>query len=399
MYLDNDICNFELLFPLDVTKKKNILSTCFFRMSKHYKNLNTYINGLKRIIKIVDQQNNYTLRIFIDENIKNDPEIFKLLQSSSKVEIVIFKCSEYMNEQYHFDLFGTLVRLFPCFDFPNNDADRVIVIDIDLHIDDSRRLEALMKYNSSEKEIISSGSLDNLILEKTKPHIISNLTGYLNFKFDHTIITDFIKNAHNIKDVGQYDKRLTPFGFGVDELFITKYLLYKDNSKYLKDIKIGVLFEYTFNWFLYHYKKILMQQKYKINTYNNLKFILGKFYKSDFNLNKCFEVIDKYMYNQDSIDKYLDEKEYLSSRYYQLLHTLKRDNKLFYPDKDIMKILEQFNNINYSVSVLFYEPKVSPTKIISVKHLIKNCLKHKKSNNTKKTKTVKTIKSKKTKKH
>ena len=91
MYLENDICDFELLFPLDVTKKKNILSTCFFRMSKHYKNLNTYINGLKRIIKIVNQQNKYTLRIFIDENIKKDTEIFKLLKSSSKVEIVVFK--------------------------------------------------------------------------------------------------------------------------------------------------------------------------------------------------------------------------------------------------------------------------------------------------------------------
>ena len=393
-YLINKICTFETLFDFDLTKNKNIISTCFFRMSTHYKNLSTYINGLSRIIKLIDNQNQYTLRIFIDENIKNNNEIFNLLKSSNKVEIVVFKCSNYMKEGYHFDLFGTLVRYFPFFDFPNNDANNVIVIDIDLHIDDTRRLEALIKYKTTEKEIITMGTTELLLLNKKKPHIYSGIIGYFNLKFNHNIIVDFIKNAEYIKDLGQYGKRLTPFGYGVDELFLSKYLFYKDNSKYIKDIRIGLIFEYTFNWFLYHYKNILMQAN-KTELYNNLKFILGKYYRSSYKLNDLFNVIDKFMYNQDNINKYLDEKEYLSSKFYQLYHKYKIQHKYLFGDKQIMNLLTYFNNIIYSVSVVYFNPMSEPVDIISIKHLWKNMIKQ--SRTIKKSKLTK--KTKKTKKH
>lgn len=101
-------------------------------MKKHYKNFNIYKEGLKKLIKLIDNQNNYILRIFIDSHIKEDSDIMKILNSSNKVEIIVFKCLKYIKDDYHIDLFATLIRLFPIFNFKNNDSNNVIIIDVDL---------------------------------------------------------------------------------------------------------------------------------------------------------------------------------------------------------------------------------------------------------------------------
>jgi hypothetical protein len=137
-YLKNDICNFEVLFDINYNKV-NILSTCFFKMDKHYKNFNIYIKGIKKIINMVNNQDKYYLRIFIDEHIKNDENIFNILKSSNKIQIVLFTCEKYIKDKYHIDVFGALVRLFPIFDFENNDSETVIIIDVDLKDDDLKK--------------------------------------------------------------------------------------------------------------------------------------------------------------------------------------------------------------------------------------------------------------------
>ena len=65
-------------------------------------------------------------------------------------------------------------------------------------------------------------------------------------KYDRHLILKFIEQAPEIKDVGAYNKRLTPFGFGVDELFVNDYL--------------KLILEYDINY-------------YQIYSYNQLKLI------------------------------------------------------------------------------------------------------------------------------
>lgn len=121
-YLENSICEFKLLKNYS-DKKKSILSTSLFRMKNHYKNFKIYILGLKRWIKFLNSyNNNYVMRIFIDKNIYEDQQIMKIINQCKKIEPVIFTCSEYMNEGFHVNVFGSLVRFFPIFNFKNNDA-------------------------------------------------------------------------------------------------------------------------------------------------------------------------------------------------------------------------------------------------------------------------------------
>ena len=74
----------------------------------------------------------FKLRLFIDQSVYNDKKIMNSLKHESTIEIVLYKCPSYVvEEDKHKGTFGTLVRLFPIFDFKNNDANIVFVTDID----------------------------------------------------------------------------------------------------------------------------------------------------------------------------------------------------------------------------------------------------------------------------
>ena len=351
-YLDNEICVFEPLFDIYLNNKINILSTCFFKMDKHYKNFNIYVNGLKKLINLINSQDKYHLRIFIDQHIKDDKNIFKLLSSSTKIQIILFKCSDYINNNYHIDVFGAIVRLFPIFNFKNNDADDVIIIDVDLNDEDLLHLKYLMEYNTKSKEIVGKGTIDKLLIFKNLPHYYCGLCGFYNIKFDHKIIIDFIKNAYNIKDKGLYNKRINDFCYGTDELFLNKYLIYGNNFKNIKNIKIGMILNYDINWFLYHYKSDLIKESSKL-TLKYLKYILGDIYNPKMSIENMFDIIDKHVYQIDNTNKF---KIYISKNFYLLVKYLYKNNLEWFDKNTINLIYENLFNAIDSLSIMFFDP-------------------------------------------
>lgn len=352
-YLKNNICEFEILTPWNIEKKYNILSTSFFKMGSHYKNFDVYVRGLKKLIKLVETQNNYVLRIFIDEHIKYDKQIYPILQESKKVQIILFKCFNYIdNSNYHVDVFGALVRLFPIFDFESNDALNVIIIDVDLNNEDLKKLKILMNHQTEKKEIIGMGMIDKLIIHKYKPHFFCGLFGIFNVKFPKSIIIDFIKNAPNINDKGIYGKRLKPFGYGTDELFINDYFLYTKNCKYIKNVKLGIILNYDINWFLYYYKSELLNDMAS-RTYSCLKQILGKFYKPNMTSEQMFEIIDKLTYQVKSSDT---NKIYISQQFYKLIEELNFKNLEWFSLEHIKLIHKYFLNIIDCLSIVYFNP-------------------------------------------
>lgn len=369
-YLKNNICEFELLTSWDKSVKYNILSTCFFKMGLHYKNFDTYTKGLKKLIKMVEAQSKYVLRIFIDTHIKADKIIYPILSNSNKIQIVLFKCLDYLNEtNYHIDVFGALVRLFPIFDFDFNDSLNVIIIDVDLNSEDINKLKILMNYQTIDKEIIGMGMIDKLLIHKYRPHFFCGLFGVFNTKFPKSIILDFITNAPNINDKGIYGKRLKAFGYGTDELFLNEYFLYADNYKYTKKIKLGILLNYDINWFLYHYKTELLQDMAS-RTYSNLKFILGKFYKPNMTSEQMFNLMDKLTYQIKSSDT---NKIYVSKQYYKLIEELNFKNLEWFSLEHIKIIFKYFLNIIDCLSVIYFNP--SNLEITDINILEENIIK------------------------
>jgi len=84
------------------------------------------------LIKIINTKyKKFIIRLFIDNSIYNDTKLFNKLKILN-IEIVIYSCPNYIiNNIHHYGTFGTLIRFFPMFNFPNNDADLVIIQDAD----------------------------------------------------------------------------------------------------------------------------------------------------------------------------------------------------------------------------------------------------------------------------
>lgn len=131
-YLENNICTFEPLQDIDYSQKKDIISCSLFRIrSGGYKNFMRYLNGIG-ILNDVAKDNNMEVRLFIDESIKNDDKTMKFLKKYSHVKLIVYKCCNFLVDGiHHCSVFGTLVRFFPMFKFPNNDARAVLVADAD----------------------------------------------------------------------------------------------------------------------------------------------------------------------------------------------------------------------------------------------------------------------------
>jgi hypothetical protein len=290
-FLTNDICDFEILNNTDLIKDNiNIIVSVFFKRDQYYKNFDIYVKGLQRVIQYIDNlKEDFIYVIFIDQNIADDQNIMKLINNCKKCVPVLFKCVKYMyrsnDNNYHYDLFGTLVRFFPMFDFPNNPSNIVICIDVDLHTEDYFRLDTFIKYKL--KGFAGAGNAVRILYQNKKPYIYANLMYFNQKKIDKSLIINFIQDADNgkITSKGYYGKRLTNFGFGVDEIFINDILI-----EHIK--KFNIIIEYQLSYFLYHSKKYILE-KSKINgTSILIDTILGPYLKPKMNINDKFKFID-----------------------------------------------------------------------------------------------------------
>jgi hypothetical protein len=324
--LNNNICNFEILNKYSLiesgyTKPLNVLSSTFFKREQYYKNFGIYVKGLKKVIEFMDKKKNvaegdeYYFVLFIDQNIRDDDTLMGLINDCPSIIPILFKCSEYMTGNYHNDLFGTLIRFFPMFNFENNPFGIVICIDLDLHDEDYVRLESVMKHKP--KGITVSADFARLIYKKEPAYAYAHLVCYNMDKFENRLITDFIKNAHKIKSTGNYGKRLTTFGFGIDEIFL--------NQTFLEAIvKYRVIIDYQISYFLFHSKERIIKTS-KIDATNNiLTIILGKHSDQKMNVEDKLSFIDKNTYGIRYATEINDE---ISRRFYLTICHLVHINK------------------------------------------------------------------------
>jgi len=145
-YLNNNICVFTPLKPIDYEIKKNLFITSLFKMSTgSYKNFDKYLEGIQ-ILNNVANDENMEIRMFIDDTILQDDEIMKFLNSLNKITLVSYECTDFKIGKHHVGLFGTIVRFFPMFDFENNDANRAFIVDADTTYE---RLHSLLNLNKS----------------------------------------------------------------------------------------------------------------------------------------------------------------------------------------------------------------------------------------------------------
>jgi len=374
-YLENNICVFKPLFNIDYSKKKNIVSSAFFKLhGNSYKNFNLYIDGLEKLYNnIINDNNNFTLRIFIDNSIYNDKILFTRIEKLKKIEIVVYNCPNYIikdNNDYHIGLFGTLVRFFPMFDFPNNDANIVIISDIDdyEYFNKSIKNMSLLNENINDIFFLKTGNLskntiyfnDSLYKDIVNPYTIAS--NFISFKrINNKLIELFLNQMSSSDEIfSQYKDKLksnsnlltgNKFIYGFDEYFLNLNL-----TSYLVDNKIpyAVKFNWEINGSLYWYlskKNINKQEEELINL------LLTKILKkinynkvNNLNIKQKYKILDKLIYKNDSVSYKINLE------LYEFFIESKNNTKYnFLFQNDIYKIINKYGLFgSYNFEMIIY---------------------------------------------
>lgn len=347
--LTNSICEFEVLSKTDLleTDSVNALSAVFFKRDQYYKNFGIYIRGIRRIVDFIDQDwnnpkdNGYVLLLFIDVNVKNDSQIMDIINKSRNTVPVLFKCSEYMKGDFHIDLFGTLVRFFPMFDFPDNPFNVSCCVDIDLHNDDYYRLKNLMDHRP--EGFTAAGEASRLIYQNKPAYIYAGLIYYNRKKESHKIIEHFIKTAESIDSKGNYGKRLTTFGYGIDEIFINDIFV-----PIIKDYTTTI--EYQISYFLYHSKDYILDKKRIDKTSELFDMVMGDYAHKNWHVKKKLGFIDKNTYQ---IRKLTEKNDHLNRRFTHVIDYLIENNKTWF-EYPVMQFIHKYLRHVVSTTLLIH---------------------------------------------
>ena len=249
------------------------------------------------------------------------------LKKLDKIELVLFKILDIKL----CGLFPSLIRFFPMFNFINNDANIVIIIDID-----DQKSNIINIFNNIKKVLnkkilnkiylikignLSKNILYNYHLKYNFYNIYSIAQSIINIKkIDYNIIINFINKIKNTNKMYTYYKyykydndneynikfiQSKPFIYGIDEYFIN-YVL----TKYLIDNKLLII--NNIKWNLFGNCYYIIKRNYLILTESNIKIlnqifflILNKInYKYDKNIKfiDLFNIIDNLIYIKKNIN-------------------------------------------------------------------------------------------------
>jgi hypothetical protein len=256
-YLKNNICKFTPLFNIDYKKKKNLICSSLFKLKNSYRSLNKYIDGVSIIAKhLKTKMTDYTLRLFIDQSIYNDSKIMEILLQIEGLEIVVYHCFDFIRDDiYHVGLFGTIVRMFPVFDFENNDANMILINDIDIdHQENIIHTEKV--YNIlKEHHKLNKLTLFNIGILSSASRLYFNVHNKLEYiyhdhinvytltdkicsiqRLPHELLTSFLKETLSnkskfysfyeyYKNSSHITEEMEQYIYGVDEYFVNKTLI------------------------------------------------------------------------------------------------------------------------------------------------------------------------------
>lgn len=360
-YLKNDFCKFNPMFKFDPSIKKNLLISVLFKMPENYKSFDKYIRGLKVLIKHAKELD-FTPRVFIDNSIPK-----KIMKKIKKLDIeyVKFECSAFLSEKYprcHKSTFGSMVRFFPMFDFPNNDADKVIISDLDI----TEKFRPSYQYNDlvdsiedvEKYAIINNGSISSRYIKDKytiRPYIIGNKV--YNFKkMPNKIITDFLKTLREkVLYEMPYEKSKERcednICYGVDERFLNYEMvegLYENNIPYYMEASYNIAQKY------YHLKKRaeFFLDGEKIKKLNEVSKELSKNIEGD---------VDNYLCNifYKNIDD--ENNKIATNNFYKLMEKLRKNNdySIFTKDDVDLALSSKFFGVHSGKYKIIFDGELS----------------------------------------
>lgn len=383
LILKNNICEFEVLNNRHLLNNKNIncVSSVFFKMNKHYKNFNTYVYGLRKTVSFIGDVNRilpsnerFIYILFIDKNIHEDKYVYSTIKACRFMVPILYKCARYMDDQkkFHVDLFGSLIRFMPMFNFKNNPFKCIISADIELK---DKHLNVLKDFMIHKPPGVSFRTYmpAKMFFQHSFFGVLAGIFIFNREKVDSKVFTDFVTNAHNIKDTGPYGERHNAFEFGVDELFLRRFFI-PSVEKYQIHVK------YTSHYFIYHSIEYLTRDEKTIDITRRLLHIISDNTMNDTksdgsNISSISSVTDIDLPNEENIAEDFDIKK-IEDTQTRFLDSSHDNMKPKINDEEVMKMIEHIDSYLYDPEKIKTYRKISndisERIYLLVDHLYKN---------------------------
>jgi hypothetical protein len=354
------LCN--LSYSNNIPEKDAIILSCsLFKLNDMYRDITIYINGLKKILKWIENNNHKIhLYIYYDHSIENDKlflDLKPVLDKKTYITICKYYCETFIDKTngMHKGVFGTFVRFYPFF---NIKLLKNIKFIIDIDVEDNylyiienclfNKIKLLktkcfvlcgigsewLYNNLYTNKYINGLAAANFVLQNMcLPISLLNNTLIKLRDNDPKILNlvnqIIIKNKNKLNTINKSNKFYNTytkfkdnkiFTYGIDEWWLNKIVL---NYIIKKEKEIGIIYNHDKLANYFNNKIINWKLSNKINVNNFLQVILKDKYTNNFNINL------KILYKICNYDNYHTINEY------------KQYNNLI---KKIYDLIEDYNN-------------------------------------------------------
>lgn len=371
----SDICDLTTLFNgYKFSKKTNVLTTSIFKMKKGYRDFNIYLNGITLLVEtMIRKLPEFKFVLFTDDSVIKESDIFEKIEKLKNKHpndfiIIRYNCINFIKDNEHVELFGTLMRFLPFFEFEDNFANTVICCDSDMS---SHEIEKTLVEYANYKELHKKYNVmyhyrTNMFYDmKTNWAISDGLSIIANrhmgdVKLPLKLLIDYLKCVmdKSCSDMDKISKSMNfekykYFPYGIDEYFLNNIFL-----GYLQDhnIRYSVTADYVLTAPIYYVMRSNNMNRKKLIA-SIMKYAIGT---NETNYEKIYKQFDKLLYIRPYITKKISQKmRKASERYYEKIKQMdsKKDYSL-YNEETMRKLMRQSdNNILSSMTIKVYQNK------------------------------------------
>jgi hypothetical protein len=317
--------------------------------------------------------------MFIDLSIYNDTNLMTTLKKLENLELVLYCCESFVRDEiHHLGVFGTIIRAFPMFDFPNNDTNRVIVSDIDFN---DKNIESINGYKYFQS-LYTKEEFDSFYLMTSRRNRIFKVFNYSEIivnnkyikpyvlfdaiigiqKIPNKIIVNFINNQEKYKKTyltyfvtdEEKEKKCDEYlCFGIDEYFLNSILIpfiITEKLPILLDVKFNLVYIITTFIDIYLNLTYHHQKKKQLPQYNEIKYTISKYVQfltkglcKSKEMYKCYQFILNLFTNKEGRDKLpselnSEEHKIIIKRFMELVYMIAKNKDYSIIPKDFIDI-------------------------------------------------------------
>ena len=303
-----------------------------------------YLNKLNKIIKLMnDIFIDYNLCIYYDDSFKLDNKgnksdyfdsFVERCNKNERIELIHYEFTDFkIDNIFHDETFGTMIRLFPLFN--KTKQNNRINIDVDFNIYEFKKIKYYFDKFIKSNKTIYNNQFNCYPKSRTQRgnHILNGFFGNKNKNiFDKRLLLDFLIDLKNNKykkelevlteDNRRIINKKTLFPYGIDEFFTNNILLSKLNIKefyIIQDININNILN-KFRHLEYIFNKEEIEK-------------LNKFQENNFELFVKISSDEKTFYSlKDLQERIFHFLKFLTKKYYFKLTEDKKLNKDYFND-------------------------------------------------------------------